>query len=166
MVRRFLPSVALLAACSCGTSTNAAVSGTDASTEAGPAVTPDGAVPSGSDAGDSGGEAVACPATEPSGPCSSVGQQCGYGCTGCSCTGTGWYCAQPGCAGGCPGMTSAPAEGTACGGCCGPSYGESCDYVCPGGEPVTVTCESTTGWHLNHPCGDAGSGIVDAAGQG
>lgn len=54
MVRRLVLLLALLAACSSGTSTNAAVSGTDASTEAGPAITLDGAVPSGSDAGDSG----------------------------------------------------------------------------------------------------------------
>ena len=63
-------------------------------------------------------------------------------------------------------MASAPTEGTACGGCCGPSYGEACDYVCPSGEAVTATCESTTGWHLDHPCGDAGSGVADASGQG
>jgi hypothetical protein len=124
-----------------------------------------------SDASASGddGAAVVCPASESTGPCPVEGQQCSYGCTGCTCQSGFWYCTAPGCAGGCGGgVGPPPSEGEACGGCCGPSYGETCTFACVGDDAGTVsaTCESS-GWHVSSPCGaSSADGGLDAQTEG
>jgi hypothetical protein len=111
------------------------------------------------------GADAACPPSFPgnSGACAVEGQSCTYDCYVCLCMGGGWLCEAPGCAGGCLGNAGPPpTEGEVCGGCCGPSYGDTCTFACPGdGGSITATCEARTGWHQNGACG-ASPGAADA----
>jgi hypothetical protein len=117
------------------------------------------------DGGD--GADAACPVSPPgnTGTCAVEGQTCSYDCDFCHCVGGGWICEAPGCAGGCLGRVGPPpTEGETCGGCCGPSYGDTCSFGCPGDAgSITATC-AASGWHLNTVCGsspDAGDGGTD-----
>jgi hypothetical protein len=168
MRSKWLPfPVLLLAACSSGSTTG---NTSDASAEGASTDSQgDGARADDSASGDD-GAAAACPASaNTGGPCPVEGQQCSYGCTGCTCQSGFWYCSAPGCVGGCGGHVGAPPlEGEPCGGCCGPNYGETCTFECVGDDAGTVseTCEST-GWRVSSPCGAArADGGLDAQTEG
>jgi hypothetical protein len=116
-------------------------------------------------------DSAACPAVQPSGSCAVFGQECSYGCQGCTCSSSGtWFCTGPQCPAFCTvaAASSPPGEGTACGGsgCCGSGIGETCDFTCAdGGGHVAATCEAPGQWHVG-TCApvDAGADAIADSG--